>query len=68
MGWAIEATDGSGYARNALVFATEEEAKRYASDLMSRWFGCRDTRLIEVDEPVNYKFEEGADRATKLEG
>ena len=49
--------DSSGaWAGNALRFATPEEASAYATDLMMRWFAVRDTRVVECDEPVNYRY------------
>jgi len=39
------------WCRNALVFATREEAEQNASDLMWRWMNVQDSRAVEVDEP-----------------
>jgi len=50
MGYFVEATDGSGYARNALVFETRQAAEMYAKDLWRRWTSCQDTRIVESDE------------------
>ena len=47
---------------NALRFATEAEAREYVLDLMMRWSSVRDTRQIEVDEPVNYRMVNGKAR------
>ena len=45
--------DSSGkWSGNALRFATEEEAKIYVDDLMMRWTAVRDTRVVEVEDPV----------------
>jgi len=46
----IEATDGSGYARNGLTFDTKEEAETYAIRLMLRWTACADARVVPVNE------------------
>ena len=54
-----EVTDGSSYASNALRFATREEAEQYADDLMSRWMGARDSRVVESDDPVANAFKDG---------
>ena len=52
--------DGSGkWAGNALRFATEDEAKTYATDLYRRWTLVLDTRVVESDEPVNYEIVDG---------
>lgn len=42
------------WSGNALRFATEQEAKQYAYDLMSRWMLVEDIRAVPSDEPVNY--------------
>jgi hypothetical protein len=47
------------WGRNALVFATKEEAERNAHDLMMRWFATDDSRAVESDEPVNYRYVGG---------
>ena len=45
--------DSSGnWSGNALRFATDEEAKIYVDDLMMRWTAVRDTRVLEVEDPV----------------
>lgn len=41
---------------NALVFETKEEAENNARDLLMRWFVPTDSRAIESDEPVNYRY------------
>jgi hypothetical protein len=30
-----------------------------AQDLMMRWFAVRETRVIESDHPVNYRYVDG---------
>ena len=50
--------DSSGkWSGNALRFATEEEARIYVDDLMMRWTAVRDTRVVEVDEPVTARLD-----------
>lgn len=44
---------------NALRFATREEAEANVKDLMNRWFLVTDTRVVESDEPVNYRWVNG---------
>jgi len=52
--------DNSGkWCGNALRFATAEEAQVYIGDLMMRWTAVRDVRVVESDDPVNYKIENG---------
>jgi hypothetical protein len=59
--------DSSGkWVGNALRFATEEEANAYVTDLSWRWLAVRQTRVVESDEPVNHKLDEG--RLSRLDG
>lgn len=62
MSWKPEViVDGSGkWYGNALRFATKEEAEANVQNLASRWFSVRDTRVVASDDPVNYKWENGA--------
>lgn len=62
MSWAPEViTDSTGkWYRNALRFATREEAEANARDLMSRWLLVRETRAVESSDPVNYAWVNGA--------
>jgi hypothetical protein len=59
MSWKPEVEVEGKYSRNGLVFATEEEAKANARNLMNRWMAVTDYRAVEVDEPVNYKWING---------
>ena len=43
----------------ALRFATREEAEANVQDLMIRWFAVRETRAVESDDPVNYRYVDG---------
>lgn len=56
MSWKPEVRVGSekGFYGNSLRFATEDEAQRYAKDLMSRWFSVVETRAVESEEAVNH--------------
>jgi hypothetical protein len=52
--------DASGkWCGNALRFATREEAEANVRDLMMRWFAVRETRVVESDDPVNYRYVDG---------
>jgi len=52
-------TDDSGkWYGNAVRFATEAEAQRWADDLSMRWFAVRATRAVASDDPVNYRITE----------
>ena len=68
MSWKPEVTtDGHSWAGNALRFATPEEAKGYASDLYMRWTAVRDTRVVNVDDPVTHAWRPERDREHRLE-
>lgn len=61
MSWAPEvSTDDTGkFYRNALRFATRQEAEAYVLELMTRWTAVRDTRVVEVEDPVTYRYRDG---------
>ncbi len=60
MSWKPEViADNSGWAGNALRFATKEEAEANVSDLWARWTLVRETRVVESDDPVNYAWVDG---------
>ena len=61
MSWAPEViADNIGHwAGNALRFATKEEAENWVYDLSMRWMSVRQTRVVEVDEPVTHRLSEG---------
>ena len=68
MSWKPEViTDSSGkWYGNALRFATREEAEANVADLMSRWLLVRETRVVESDDPVNYRWtDHGLEKAEK---
>jgi hypothetical protein len=58
MSWKPEVFVEGKWSRNALVFATKEEAEANAKDLMMRWFAVQDSRAVEVDEPVNHTYRD----------
>jgi hypothetical protein len=52
--------DSSGkWVGNALRFSTREEAEANVQDLIMRWFAVRETRVVESDDPVNYRYVNG---------
>jgi hypothetical protein len=52
--------DSSGeWCGNALRFATREEAEANVKDLMWRWTLVTDTRVVESDDEVNYRWVNG---------
>ena len=44
---------------DALRFGTEAEAEAYVADLADRWGAVRETRAVEVDEPVTDLWTDG---------
>ena len=55
----VQTDDTGKWYRNALCFATRAEAQAQARDLMLRWFAVRETRIVESDDPVNYRYADG---------
>lgn len=55
MNWKPEVLVNAQWSRNALVFATREEAEASARDLMGRWLLVEDWRAVETEDPVNCK-------------
>lgn len=53
-------TDPKFYGNN-LAFASREEAERSAKDLMSRWLLVVEWRVVESDQPVNYRLDEAGE-------
>lgn len=47
------------FVGNAVRFATREEAEGNVRDLMSRWMLVTDTRVVESEDPVNYRWVDG---------
>jgi hypothetical protein len=61
MSWKPEViADNSGkWYGNALRFATKAEAESSAYDLACSWTVVRDWRVVECDDPVNYRLVDG---------
>ena len=61
MSWKSEViADNSGkWCSNQLRFATREEAEADVAELASRWLLVRQTRVVESDDPVNYRWVNG---------
>lgn len=62
MSWRPEViADNSGqWVPNSLRFATKEEAEANVQDLSMRWLLVQQTRVIECDDPINYRYANGA--------
>lgn len=59
MSWKPEVRTGKDpkWYGNALRFATEDEARRSAEDLMSRWLLVVECRATECDDPVTHTYD-----------
>jgi hypothetical protein len=55
----VQTDDTSQWYANALRFATRAEAKAQVANLMMRWIAVSDTRVVECDDPVNYRYIDG---------
>ena len=55
----VIADTSNKWCGNALRFATREEAEGSVQDLMMRWFAVTETRVVESDDPVNYRYVDG---------
>jgi hypothetical protein len=55
----VQADETGKWYGNALRFATRAEAEAQVADLMMRWMAVRDTRVVECDDPVNYRYVDG---------
>jgi len=56
----VQADSTGTWAGNALRFATREEAEANVEDLRRRWWMVTAARVVESDEPVNYRWVDGA--------
>jgi len=52
----VQTDDTGKWYGNGLRFATEQEAKDSAHDLMMRWMAVNDTRAEPSDDPPNYSY------------
>ena len=60
-------TDSTGkWYGNALRFATREEAEDNAENLRMRWLLVRETRAVESDDPVNYRWTDDGLKAVEI--
>ena len=61
MSWKPEViADSSGkWTGNGLRFETKAEAEANVRDLSWRWTAVRETRVVESDDPPNYRYVDG---------
>ena len=58
MSWQPFVEVDGKWETNSLVFATKEEAEKYARDLFNRWFLTTGHKAVESDKPVNYIWDD----------
>lgn len=56
---AVKTNPNENWAMNGLVFATEQEAKDSAHELMTRWLLVTDWTALPTEDPVTHKFRFG---------
>ena len=54
--YKMECKVGCEWGSNHCAYATEAEAIEAGKELLSRWYGASDSRAVESDQPVNYRF------------
>ena len=54
------------WSSNACVYATQAEATDAGHELLSRWFVPVDSRAVESNDPVNYRFDPVSYRSISL--
>jgi len=57
----VKVSGETSFNGNGQVFASRQEAEESALALMDRWFAVTEYRVVESDEPVNYKHVDGKD-------
>ena len=54
--YKMEVCTKGEWSTNSCVYATEKEAVEAGKELLSRWMVPTDSRAVESDKPVNYRF------------
>jgi hypothetical protein len=54
---SVRAVGENSFCQNGVAFATYEEADKSGSFLLCRWMGADEYKVIESDEPVNYRWD-----------
>jgi hypothetical protein len=65
--WKPEVLVSGKWAGNALRFATKEEAEESGNELLSRWFVPVDSRAVQSEDEVNYKFDFEGNKNVRIE-
>jgi hypothetical protein len=66
MNYKMEVLVGNEWSSNSCVFATKEEAEAAGKELLSRWFVPIDSRAVEYNGEVNYRFNFETNRPESL--
>ena len=53
----IRATGEKNFYGNGQAFATHDEADRSGHNRFMQWFGADEYKVVESDEPVNYRWD-----------
>jgi hypothetical protein len=56
MSWKTEYLVSGKWYTNAVVLATKEEAEAEGKSRLMRWFVPTNSRAVESNDPVNYRF------------
>ena len=57
------AGDGDNWSSSAVRLPTHEQALAYGTDLKWRWTAVNALRVVESDDPVNYRWVDGSLKA-----
>lgn len=55
----ISTDGGKTFGQNAQCFTTHAEAETMARDIYNRWLSATNYRVVESDDPVNYRIVNG---------
>lgn len=55
----VQTDDSGNWYQNGLRFATKEEAEANVANLKANWAAVRSTRVVESDDPPNYRWSIG---------
>ena len=67
MSWKMEVLVNGEWGTNACVYATKEEAEAAGIELLSRWFLPTDSRAVESNDEVNYRFNFDTNRPESID-
>ena len=68
MGYRYEVFVSGKWYDNAVIFATAEEAQQAGDNKLWSWSQCEDVRVVESDQPANYRLDIGSGVITFIAG